>query len=184
MKCIIGTPAVSSGLLLVLAMVCASFAQAPAPLTDAPPFTPAPSGAKGSPPPAPSSTRPVEPTRVRGPITISAPASEMDEGLKRLVGVNAASGLVALQFQLDPQNNPQPSVGRCQAVSHNGKLLLLDTATGECWEHETNSWHTIAPPVNQPKQAVDVGPATALPMAIPTIRAETIINGIDGERPK
>ena len=38
-------------------------------------------------------------------------------------------------------------VGRYQAVSHNGGLLVIDTATGECFEHEGSAWTNFAPPI-------------------------------------
>jgi hypothetical protein len=39
-------------------------------------------------------------------------------------------------------------VGRYQAVSHNGKLIMLDTATGECYEHYGSVWDSFAPPID------------------------------------
>lgn len=40
-----------------------------------------------------------------------------------------------------------PTVGRYQAVSHEGRLLLIDTANGECWTLEDNTWSRIAPSI-------------------------------------
>jgi hypothetical protein len=39
------------------------------------------------------------------------------------------------------------AVGRYQAMSHEGQLVLIDTATGECWRLEADTWTRIAPSI-------------------------------------
>jgi hypothetical protein len=64
--------------------------------------------------------------------------------------------------RVGPRSRPSPPVGRYQAVSHNGQLVLLDTTNGECLMLQGNSWSRLAPPVNQPQRPVDA--ATAPPV--------------------
>jgi hypothetical protein len=58
-------------------------------------------------------------------------------------------------------------VGRYQAVSHNGRLILLDTATGECYAHERSGWRTFAPPIEPNGILAPRGPATAPELPVP-----------------
>jgi hypothetical protein len=46
---------------------------------------------------------------------------------------------------------PNP-VGRYQAVSHEGRLVLLDTSSGECWTLEGHAWTKHAPPVSREQE--------------------------------
>jgi hypothetical protein len=38
-------------------------------------------------------------------------------------------------------------VGRYQAVSHNGRLIVIDTATGECFRNNGSGWDSFVPPI-------------------------------------
>jgi hypothetical protein len=40
-------------------------------------------------------------------------------------------------------------VGRYQAVSHDGKLTLLDTATGECFRRNASAWERLVAPIEE-----------------------------------
>ena len=33
-------------------------------------------------------------------------------------------------------------------MSHNGKLIVIDTATGECFKHDGRKWGSIVPPID------------------------------------
>ena len=39
-------------------------------------------------------------------------------------------------------------VGRYQLVSHEGRLIMLDTATGECYTRKNHIWESYAPPID------------------------------------
>lgn len=41
------------------------------------------------------------------------------------------------------------AVGRYQAISHESRLLLLDTSTGECWRLESDTWVKTAPSIDE-----------------------------------
>ena len=51
-------------------------------------------------------------------------------------------------------------VGRYQPVSHNGKLIVIDTTTGECFEHDESVWGSLAPAIEPNANPV---PAPQLP---------------------
>jgi hypothetical protein len=155
----IGTPLALFGLLLALAMVCATSAQgpkpeapvvdpaAPQPATTAPDVSsPAP---RGGPSPSPRDASNADPFAPRdplvGPFGPSLPGSSADPtappvfrpGLSR---PSVASGT--------PSGRAMPLVvGRYQAVSHNGRLIVIDTATGECFRHNGSSWDSFAAPI-------------------------------------
>ena len=83
---------------------------------------------------------------------------------------------------LDPSNPPPtrpggiapPAVGRYQAVSHNGRLLLIDTATAECWSLSGSGWVQRAQPINRANAASAADSGNRAP-------ANKIVDGPDGE---
>jgi hypothetical protein len=155
----IGTPLTLLGLLLAVAMVCATSAQ------DATPNAP-----DSQPSPPPGATRhngdDLEPLVPAGPG-----AAERSTFGSARPGVGPGGSELGPGSSGGPPTSPtaqpiwsinrhQPSmagfpngramplvVGRYQAVSHNGKLVVLDTATGECFSHVGAGWKNLAPPI-------------------------------------
>jgi hypothetical protein len=111
------------GLLLAVAMVCATSAQSPEPQT---PNTPSP--VQNVPYVAPSETNP------KMPATGYPPASATPPGGYRY------------PFISNTPYTPR-EIGRYQAVACNSQLLLIDTSSGECWTLNDGSWIKSAPPI-------------------------------------
>ena len=73
-----------------------------------------------------------------------------------------------------PSFNSPPSVGRYQAVSDSGRLLLIDTATAECWSLSGSRWVQHAQPINR---------ANAAPAA-DSAPSNKALDGADGQPKK
>jgi hypothetical protein len=149
MKRSIGTPLALFGLLLAAAMVCTTSAQGPKP--EAPAVDPA---AQPTPNPAAPTADPFAPNPAGGPRAATADDPFPSTPRRPVVASARAMPLV---------------VGRYQAVSHNGKLIVLDTATGECYEHNGSLqnryvWDSFAPPINPNAVRVNV---RSLPSSAP-----------------
>jgi hypothetical protein len=160
MKRSIGTPLALFGLLLALAMVCVTSAQGPKP--DAPAVDSA------GPRPAPTATDfKADPPASAAPATIPAggppPAyravTSPDEFPPPYTSGTPPSGIPpAYSAARSPSGRATPLVvGRYQALSHNGVVILLDTATGECFSHEGAGWREFALPIEP-----SAGPVTIL----------------------
>jgi hypothetical protein len=116
----IGTPLALLGLLLAVAMVCTTSAQAPKPGGSA-----------------------VDPMLYRAPI---------QPPQVPLTPILSSSG-----------HAPLLVVGRYQAVSHNGRLNVIDTATGECFKYN-GAWERFAPPIEPNAVPAPNFPTTPAPL--------------------
>ena len=165
MKRTIRNPLALFGLLSALAMVCTTSAQAPKP-DNADPFA-----QPAQKPDAPNSdlftrrhSAPTADPFARQPAT--QPAAEPSAfGDSPFVRRSAAQPAQADTPTFDP-SAPQPAphsppaaltqsrvatpliVGRYQLVSHEGQLILFDTATGECYRRSRHVWESFSPPVD------------------------------------
>lgn len=153
MKRSIRTPMALFGLLLALAMVCTTSAQAPKP--DAVP-TLAP----------PAVGTPVAPKPDTPAVGIP-------------VGVPTGTAKTEYIYQsAQPQTQPKSVhavpliVGRYQLVSHNGQLVMLDTATGECYTRNGSAWESLGPPID-PNATLPPTP-TDYPAALPATASPTM----------
>jgi hypothetical protein len=173
----IGSPLALFGLLLALAMVCATSAQGPkpeAPVVDpsAPPglaaggdaSTPAAPAASSATPANdplaphdsaagpfadPSAPRPVQPSGDASSPFAPRGASSADPFAPRGRRGGPFLGPSRPATANTPSGRVMPLVvGRYQAVSHNGKLIVIDTATGECFSHNGSAWGSIVPPID------------------------------------
>ncbi len=111
------------GLLLAVAMVCATSAQS---LEPQPPKTPSP--VQNVPYVAPSEANP------KMPATGHPSASATPPGGYRY------------PFISNTPYTPR-EIGRYQGVAWNSQLLLIDTSSGECWTLSDGYWVKSAPPI-------------------------------------
>lgn len=66
-------------------------------------------------------------------------------------------------------------VGRYQAVSHDGRLIVIDTATGECFSHADTGWKSFAPPIEPNSVAAPISPTPPAPnLPAPPIQPNSI----------
>jgi hypothetical protein len=156
MKRSIGTPLALFGLLLAAAMVCTTSAQGPKP--ESPAVEPAAPVGTTTELPGPFNTRPEpRPGEPAGDHSV-LPGRTREIPPTRSRSANPST----------TSSRAMPLVvGRYQAVSHNGKLILIDTATGECYLHEGSGWRTFAPPIEPNGILAPRGPATAPELPVP-----------------
>jgi hypothetical protein len=172
MKRSFGIPLALFGLLLALAMVCVTSAQGPKPeapaadpnatqpATTAPDVSsPAPRGGSTPSPRDASNANPFGPQDpLTGPFGPSLPQSSADLAVPTNFRPGRSRPPVAAST---PARAMPLVVGRYQAVSHNGKLIVLDTATGECFSHNGSGWGSVVPPIDAnsiPAPAESTGP--------------------------
>jgi hypothetical protein len=158
MKRSIGTPLALFGLLLAAAMVCTTLAQGPKP--EAPAVDPA------APRPAPRAADfKADPPASAAPATIPAggpppaySAVTSDEFPPPYDVGKSAEGVPTLpRAARSTSGRATPLVvGRYQALSHNGVVILLDTATGECFSHEGAGWREFALPIEPSANPVTI----------------------------
>jgi hypothetical protein len=159
MKRAIGTPLALFGLLLAAAMVCTTSAQGPKP--EAPTIDPS------APRPATRAADfKADPPASAAPATIPAggppPAYRVvtspDEFPPPYPSGTPPSGIPpAYSAARSPNGRATPLVvGRYQALSHNGVVILLDTATGECFSHEGAGWREFALPIEPSANPVTI----------------------------
>jgi hypothetical protein len=166
MKRSIGTPLALFGFLLAAAMVCTTSAQAPnAATTDQ--FFVLPAVAQ-----APNQHFPITVTLTPDGSKVDKIEIQTDTPRPAAQPAPKSDAPTVDPFPSTPRRPVRASghetplvVGRYQAVSHNGKLIVLDTATGECFRLNGIVWENSAPPIE--------GNATPTPTAAPKLPEST-----------
>ena len=101
---------------------------------------------------APAQTKPAEAFYVPKPGAVPTMKSDAPA-----VGTPVAPNAPGVGFNYQ-STQPQPQqkighaapliVGRYQIVSHNGQLIMLDTATGECYTRNGSAWESLGPAID------------------------------------
>jgi hypothetical protein len=152
-KCAIGASLTGIGLLLAAVMVCATEAETPQ--AETPTTTPKPTDVQVQ--AVPYITSPV-PSKSESPNGSGSfplpPARQPNDGLKYYAPTGPGPERAYTPTRTTPTVTPR--IGRFQAISHEGQLLLLDTTSGECWVRSgTGDWNRIALPVDPNATPVD-----------------------------
>ena len=114
-----------------------------------------------------------------GRFNADAAESERNKGSKRAV-YHAAAFVRRIPRHpygpLPPQSYGPHSasgpVGKFQALSHDGQLLLLDTTSGACWVRtDADGWNRFAPPVDEARDSRVSGTVNPIPQRNPAAKA-------------
>jgi hypothetical protein len=147
MKRSVGTPLALFGLLLAAAMVCTTSAQGPEPSQKPDASTPNPFAPRLFPKPEAPAVDPAAPVSTRQEPRPDDPAGDHSVLPGRTREIPPTRSRSARPNTPSVRSMPLV-VGRYQAVSHNGELILLDTATGECLRRRNETvWENFAAPI-------------------------------------
>ncbi len=149
------TPLALLGLLLAVAMVCTTSAQAPKPDAPAAGTPEAPTSESIFQRIMPETSTPNDSRADRSAPAASGSRVGRDHASEGELPGGSNDPLSSRPDRFRPpvaESSPSRHtqllvVGRYQAVSHNGRLIAIDTATGECFRYNGSRWDSFAPPI-------------------------------------